>query len=187
MLKKVLLGILGVLVLLVGGVLALASTKPDTFSVERHTTIAASPAIVYANLDDFHRWAAWSPWEKLDPGMKKTYGGPAKGVGSTYAWSGNDDVGEGRMTVLESDPNRRLVVRLEFIKPFATTSTTVYTLEPAAAGGTELTWSMDGPNSFPGKIMSVFVDMDAMIGKDFEKGLADLKRISESGTASASN
>jgi uncharacterized protein YndB with AHSA1/START domain len=182
--KKIMLGIGGVVALAIVVIVGLAATKPATFRVERKTTIEASPDAVFPNLEDFHRWGSWSPWEKLDPQMHKTYGGPASGPGSTYAWSGNDDVGEGRMTVISTRPNERVEVKLEFLKPFEATNTTVYELTPVS-GGTEVTWSMEGPNSFMGKVISVFADMDAMIGKDFEEGLANLKRVSETGAAAA--
>lgn len=178
MVKKLLLGIGGALVLAILLVLGLASTKPPTFRVERQATILAPPEAVFSKLDDFHQWAAWSPWEKLDPGMQRTFGGASKGVGASYAWRGNSDVGEGNMTVLESRPNEHLALRLEFLKPFAATNTTTYTLKPAGAG-TNITWAMEGPNSLMGKVMSVFVSMDSMIGKDFEQGLSNLKRLAE--------
>jgi uncharacterized protein YndB with AHSA1/START domain len=186
MLKKVGLGIVGVVVLAVGAVLLIAATKPATFKVERQTVIAAPSAAIFANLEDFHRWAAWSPWEHLDPQMRKTYSGPPTGVGSSYAWTGNSDVGEGRMTVLESRPNEELKVKLEFLKPFEATNTTTYTLAPNSGhNGTQVTWSMEGPNTFMGKVMSVFASMDSMVGKDFEIGLANLKRVSESAPSAA--
>jgi len=179
MLKKILLGVLGAVAIAIVGVLAIAASKPAEFRIERKTVINAAPAAVFANIADFHRWPAWSPWERLDPQMKKTYAGPSSGPGSSYAWSGNSKVGEGRMTVLESRPNEELKLKLEFLKPFEATNTTIYALRPSGSG-TEITWSMEGPNSFMGKVMSVFADMDAMIGKDFEAGLANLKRVSES-------
>jgi hypothetical protein len=186
MLKKILLGVVGVVVLVVGAVLLIAATKPATFKVERQTVIKAPSAAIFPNLADFHRWGAWSPWEHLDPQMRKTYSGPPTGVGSSYSWIGNSDVGEGRMTVLESVPNEALTLKLEFLKPFEATNTTTYTLRPVSGdNGTQVTWSMEGPNSFMGKVMSVFASMDSMIGKDFELGLANLKRVSESSPSAA--
>jgi len=184
MLKRIVLGVVGVLglgLVVIGG---LAATKPATFQVERSATLAARPDAIYPNIEDFHRWAAWSPWEKLDPQMRKSYTGPERGTGAGYAWSGNSDVGQGRMSITDARPNEQVTIRLEFIEPFAATNETVYTLKPVAAG-TEVTWSMNGPNSFAGKVMSVFVDMDKMIGNDFEEGLANLKRVSETEAASA--
>lgn len=186
MLKKVLLGVVAALAVLVLGVLALATTKPDSFTVERSATIAAPAAAVFANLNDFRRWAAWSPWEKLDPGMTKTYSGPPQGPGAGYAWHGNDDVGEGKMTIEAVEPNQSVRIGLEFIKPFASSNTTVFKLTPTA-GSTDVTWTMTGPSPFISKIMTVFVSMDAMVGKDFERGLADLKRVSESAAPTAAN
>lgn len=182
MAKKIGLGILGGVVLVVAVVLLLAASKPDSFQVERQTAIQAPSSAIFANLEDFHRWGAWSPWEHLDPNMRKTYSGPPSGVGASYAWSGNADVGEGRMTVLESRPNEELKVKLEFLKPFEATNTTTYRLVPISGNnGTQVTWIMEGPSSFMSKLFSVFADMDSMIGKDFETGLANLKRVSESG------
>jgi hypothetical protein len=183
MLKKIVLGVLGVVSLGIVVIVGLAATKPATFRVERTATIAAPPAVIFANLDDFHRYGAWSPWEKLDPQMRKDYSGPERGPGASYAWSGNSDVGRGRMSITESRPNEHLKVLLEFIEPFAATNTTEYDLKPTPVG-TEIIWSMHGPNSFAGKVMSVFADMDTMIGKDFEEGLANLKRVSETEAAS---
>ena len=182
--KKIVLGIVGVLVVVVAAVLGLATTKPDSFSVERQIVIAAPPAAIFANLDDFHRWAAWSPWEKLEPTMKKTFSGAANGPGAVYEWEGKE-VGHGRMTITDSTPNQKLDIKLEFIKPFEATDATVFELTPASAA-TKVRWNMSGSQNFMAKVMAVFMDMDKMIGKDFEAGLADLKRISESPAAAAS-
>lgn len=184
MLKRIAIGVVGVLGLIVVVIVGLAATKPATLQVERSATIAAPPSAIYPNIEDFHRWAAWSPWEKLDPQMRKSYTGPERGTGAGYAWSGNSDVGQGRMSITEARPNEQVTIDLEFIEPFAATNETVYILKPTAAG-TEVTWSMNGPNSFAGKVMSIFVDMDEMIGRDFEEGLANLKRISENEAARA--
>jgi hypothetical protein len=182
MLKKIVIGVLGLLGLIVGVVLLLAAMKPDTFRVERKAAIQASASDIFPHLADFHEWAEWSPWEHLDPKMQKTYSGPPSGVGASYAWSGSSDVGEGRMTVIESRPDEELKLKLEFIKPFESTNITTYRLVPISGNmGTQVTWTMEGPNSFMGKLFSVIADMDAMIGKDFETGLANLKRVSESG------
>lgn len=177
MIKTVLLSIAGILGFTIALVLVFAATKPDTFHIERRTVVAAPAAAVFAHLDDFHLWAGWSPWEKRDPKMEKIYGGPPRGVGSTYAWRGNREVGAGRMEIVESRPSRELRVRLEFIEPFQATNMATFTLEPRG-NGTEVVWAMDGDNSFMGKVMSVFMDMDALIGKDFENGLQSLSRVS---------
>jgi uncharacterized protein YndB with AHSA1/START domain len=176
MLKKVLLAIGGTLALAVIVVLGLAASRPDDFRVERKATLAAPPEKIFAVLNDFHRWREWSPWEKLDPGMRKTFGGAPSGPGATYAWSGNDDVGEGKMTLVSSTPNERVGIKLEFLKPFAATNDTTFLLAPTAAG-TEVAWIMEGKNAFVSKIFGVLMDMDAMIGKDFEEGLSNLKQI----------
>jgi uncharacterized protein YndB with AHSA1/START domain len=160
-------------VLLVAILAAVVATRPSTFRVERSATAAAPPEAVYAQIADFHRWAAWSPWEKLDPGMKKDFAGPAVGQGAGYHWSGNDKVGEGRMTVTAATPGEQVVIQLEFLKPWASTSTTTFRLAPEGAG-TRVTWSMEGHHDFMGKAFSLFMDMDKMIGSDFERGLAQL-------------
>lgn len=181
MAKKIVLGIVGVAALALLVVLLLAASKPDTFSVERRIAIQAPASAIFPNLSDFHRWASWSPWEHLDPNMKRTFSGPESGVGASYAWVGNSDVGEGRMTILESRPDEEVKVKLEFLKPFEATNTTIYRLLPiSGVHGTQVVWTMEGPMPFMSKLFSMFADMDAMIGKDFETGLANLKRVSES-------
>jgi uncharacterized protein YndB with AHSA1/START domain len=154
------------------------ATRPSDFRIERETTIAAPPEIVFANLDDFRRWLPWSPWEKLDSGMKREYTGPESGVGARYHWVGSDAVGEGRMEITASEPPKRLALRLEFVAPMQATNEVVFALEPAAAG-TTVKWSMSGTNGFVQKAFGVFVDVDAMVGADFERGLADLTMLSE--------
>ena len=175
---KIVKVVLLLIVVVVVGVLGLAMTKPNTYHVERSATIAAPPAVVFAQIDDFHRWAVWSPWEKLDPAMKRTFGGPASGKDATYAWVGNDKVGEGRMTIVENEPDTRIGIKLEFIKPWSSTSQAGFALLPAS-DGTKVTWTMDGNYDFMSKVMCVFTSMDKMIGGDFEKGLAQLKAVSE--------
>ena len=174
MLKRILL----VVVVLIGALLAYAATRPDTFRVERATVIKAPPAKVFALIDDFHQWAGWSPWEKLDPSMKRSHSGAASGKGAVYAWEGNGDVGAGRMEILETTAPSRVLIRLDFIKPFEARNTAEYTLRPEGEA-TRVTWAMYGPAPFVSKLMQVFVSMDAMIGKDFEQGLANLKALAE--------
>jgi len=176
--KKVLLGIVAVLGLGIVVILGLAATQPDSFEVSRSTVIGAPPAVVYGFVEDLHRHGAWSPWDKLDPDMKRTFSGAAHGPGAVYEWSGNDDVGAGRMTIVSTRPDQQVDVRLEFLKPFESTSATSWLIQPRG-DGSQVTWSMTGPNNFVSKIMCVFVDMDSMIGKDFEKGLDSLKAVSE--------
>lgn len=174
MLKKILI----VLVLAIAGVLIYAATKPDTFQVQRKATIAAPPDKVFALIDDFHRWGEWSPWEKLDPAMTRTFEGPASGPGAVYAWKGNKDVGQGRMEIAESTPPSRIGIKLDFIEPMESNNVTEFVLAPKD-GGTEVTWTMRGPSPYLTKLMDTVVGMDRMIGKDFEAGLANMKAAAE--------
>lgn len=171
--KKIVLG----LVVIVAVILVWAATKPDTFSVQRSITINAPPEKIVPLLDDFHQWGAWSPWEKLDPAMKRTHSGAARGKGAVYAWEGNSQAGAGRMEILDSSPSH-VGIQLDFLKPFPSHNTAEFALQPNG-GATNVTWTMKGPNLFIGKIMSIFVSMDKMIGKDFEAGLANLKARAE--------
>lgn len=167
-----------VVAVLIAGVLVFAATRPDNFRVERSVTIKAPPEKIYPYFDDFNRWAVWSPWEKLDPAMKRSFSGAPAGKGAVYAWQGNGKVGEGRMEVLESSPSSKLLIKLDFIKPFEGHNTAEYTLVPAG-DSTRVTWAMYGPAPYISKLMGVFVSMDSMIGKDFEAGLANLKAAAE--------
>ncbi|MBK7975311.1 MAG: SRPBCC family protein [Deltaproteobacteria bacterium] len=178
MLKKIGLGLAAAVVLLV----IVIATRPADFKVSRSRTLAAAPEVVFAWLDDFHRWHDWSPWEKLDPGMKREVGGAPSGTGATYHWVGNDKVGEGRMTITDSQPPRTVTIRLEFLKPFAATNTTLFELAPSGTG-TTVTWTMSGHNNFMAKAFSMLMDMDATVGPDFERGLANL----DAATASAAS
>jgi len=171
-----------VLLVAVVAVLGLAATKPDHYHVERSATISAPPAAVFAQLNDFHKWEAWSPWEKIDPAMKRTFEGSASGKDASYGWVGNDKVGEGRMTIVESEPDSRIGIRLEFIKPWSEVCQSSFALAPESEG-TKLTWSMDGTHNYTSKIFCVFMDMDKMIGADFEKGLAQLGTVTASTAA----
>ena len=167
-----------VVVVLIAGVLAYATTRPDSFRVERSITIKAAPDKIYPYLDDFNRWAVWSPWEKLDPAMTRSFSGAASGKGAAYAWEGNSKVGAGRMEITDSTPSSKLLIKLDFLKPFEGHNTTEYTLSPTG-DSTKLTWAMYGPAPFISKLMGVFVSMDSMIGKEFESGLAKLKDAAE--------
>lgn len=180
MLKKLAVG-LAVVVLALA---AFVASRPSTYRVERSTTIAAPAEVVFGYVSDFRRWAGWSPWEKLDPAMKKNYEGSAAGVGASYHWVGNDQVGEGRMTITESRPSEHLAIKLEFIKPWASTNTTEFAIKPAGDHVT-LSWAMSGNHDFMGKAFSLFMDMDAMIGTDFEQGLAAIKSHAEADAAKA--
>jgi len=173
MVKKFALGILFILAL----ILLMAAMKPNTFSITRSVTIAAPPEKIAPLIADFHQWRAWSPWENLDPAMQRTFSGAPAGKGAVYAWTGNKDVGRGRMEILDAAP-ARTAIKLDFIEPFASSNVTEFALAPVAAG-TTVTWTMSGPMLFISKLMSVFVSMDAMIGKDFDKGLAQLKAAAE--------
>jgi hypothetical protein len=166
-------------------VLGFAAIKPATFRVERKTLIAAPPELIFPYLDDLHRWAAWSPWERMDPDMKRSYAGAVHGPGATYTWQGHHTVGSGRMTIIETKPDERVTLALDFLKPMASHSHVVYRLRPAEQG-TEVSWEMDGPNNFVGKFISVFADMDRLIGDEFDSGLANLKRLVETDSAAAS-
>jgi uncharacterized protein YndB with AHSA1/START domain len=167
-----------VVVLAVLGILALAASKPDTFTVQRSVTVKAPPEKVFALLDDFHRWDAWSPWEKLDPSMKRTFSGAERGKGAVYAWQGEGKAGAGRMEITDSTPPSKVAIKLDFIKPFETSNVVDFTIVPQGDQST-VTWTMRGPSPFVAKLMQVFVSMDAMIGKDFDSGLAAIKAAAE--------
>ncbi|MCJ1885048.1 SRPBCC family protein [Pseudomonas sp. LA21] len=169
-----------VVVLAVIVVLVLAASRPDSFRVERTARIQAPPERVFAFIEDFHRWPQWSPFEKLDPDMQRSFSGADKGRGAVYAWAGNSKAGEGRMEIIESTPASRVTIALDFFKPFKASNTAEFTLLPRD-GGTDVTWAMYGPTPFVAKIMHLFFSMDSMVGKDFEAGLATLKRLSEQG------
>jgi hypothetical protein len=174
---KIIKIVLIVLALGVAGVLAFAATKPDTFRVQRAVTIKAPPEKIAAVLSDFQAWKAWSPWEKVDPTMKRTYSGEPRGKGAKYAWAGNSEVGEGSMAITEAQPSR-VALDLDFVKPFEGHNKVVFTLVPKG-DATEVTWTMNGPSPYVTKVIQVFCDMDGMIGKQFESGLASLKTITE--------
>ena len=177
--KKVLM----ILLIVVVGLAMFISNRPGQFHVERSTTIEAPAAVLFPRIADLHGWAAWSPWEKRDLQMKKTFSGAEAGVGAVYDWSGNDKVGSGRMTVAELTPDSRIEITVEFFKPFAATSSCIFTLAPEGSG-TKVTWAMEGKEDFMGKAMGLFMNMDKMIGGDFEEGLANLKRVAEAGAPS---
>jgi len=174
MLKKALALLVAALALLA----AVIATRPSEFRLERSATVAAPPSVVFAQVSDFGRWAAWSPWEKLDPAMKKTVSGGPGSAGHGYHWTGNDQVGEGRMTVTEARPGERVDIRLEFLRPWQATNAT--SIATAAEGaGTRVTWTMTGRNGFMMKAVGLFMDMEKMVGSDFERGLASLKAVAE--------
>lgn len=159
-------------------VLLLASTKPDTFRIQRSVTIQALPEKIFPMIDNLKNQGAWSPWEKLDPAMKRTYSGPANGKGAAYAWEGNNQVGQGSMEIIESAPSSKIVTKLDFMKPFEAHNTAEFLLEPQG-NMTHVTWAMYGPQPFFAKIMSVIFNCDKMVGEQFDKGLANLKALAE--------
>jgi uncharacterized protein YndB with AHSA1/START domain len=167
-----------VLAIAVAVVLILAATKPDTFSVRRAATVRAPPERIFPLINDFHQWGSWSPWEHKDPAMKRTYSGADSGKGAVYAWDGNKNVGSGRMEILEASPPSKIVIKLDFFAPFEAHNTAEFTMLPQG-DATNLTWVMHGPLVFMAKVMHVFINMDKMIGKDFEAGLANLKKLTE--------
>ena len=174
MLVKILIAVAIVL----AGLAAYIATRPAEFRVTRAASIAAPAPAVFAQVNELKKWEAWSPWAKKDPQMKQTYQGPTAGTGAVTAWQGNKDVGEGRMTIVESRPNELIRFRLEFIEPFAATNSAEFSFREEG-GRTTVTWSMRGQNNFIGKTMGVVFDFDKMIGADFEAGLASLKTLVE--------
>jgi uncharacterized protein YndB with AHSA1/START domain len=167
-----------VLAIAIAIVLILAMTKPDRFRVERAAAIKAPPEKIFALIDDFHQWRSWSPWEDRDPAMKRTYEGTERGKGAVYAWDGNKNVGAGRMEILTATAPSTIVIKLDFIRPFEGHNTAEFTMLPQG-GATNVTWAMHGPAPLMHKVMQVFMNMDRMIGKDFETGLANLKAAAE--------
>ncbi len=165
------------IVLLIAALLAYAATRPKSFSVQRSISIKAPPQKIAGMIDDFHNWGAWSPWEKLDPAMKKTYSGAAAGQGAVYDWTGNSKVGTGRMEILDTSP-AKTTIKLDFLKPFEAHNIADFVLEPAG-DSTRVTWEMRGASPYMMRVMGIFLNMDKAIGKDFETGLANLKTVSE--------
>ena len=175
--------VLGFAVLLVA-VLVFAATKPDTFQVQRTVSIAAPPETIFPLINDFRSWGAWSPYEKKDPAMKRTYSGAERGPGSVYGWEGNGQVGKGRIEIAGSTPPSTVVIKMDMIKPIAAHNVIEFRLQPNGRS-TSVTWAMQGRTPYISKLMSVFFDMDRMIGNDFEAGLANLKSVAESRDADA--
>ena len=155
-------------------VLGIAARKPDDFVVQRSRQIPAPAQRIYSLIEDFHAWQRWSPYEKKDPAMQRTLSGAASGQGAIYAWSGNGNVGQGRMEILEASPPSRILIKLDFFKPFEAHNTAEFTMSPQG-NATNVDWVMRGPAPFMFKVMEVFISCDKMIGKDFETGLANLK------------
>jgi len=165
---------------LVAGVLVYASTRPDSFRIERTLVVNAPPEAPYARVQDLHRWTEWSPWEGIDPAMKRTYGGPASGVGASYGWEGTAKVGSGRMEIIEAVPGAKLVLKLDFLTPMEAHNTAEFTFVREGSG-TRVTWAMFGPSPFLSRLMGLVFNMDRMVGGMFAQGLASLKARCESG------
>lgn len=172
---KIILLIIGVLVV---GVLIYASTRPDNFSVVRKLKINTAPEKIFAEINDFNRWKSWSPWEKKDPAMQRTYSGSASGVGTIYEWNGDKNVGQGRMEITESTAPQKIIIKLDFFKPFEAHNVAEFTFVQEGEG-TLVVWEMRGPQPFVSKLMCIFMNMDKMVGTDFEAGLANLKKLTE--------
>lgn len=170
--------ILIVVVVAIVAVLVLAATRPDAFRVERSAAIKAPPEKIFPFINDFHNWPAWSPWEKMDPALTRTYSGPSSGKGAHYAWEGNSKVGSGSMEISEASPPGKIVIRLDFMKPFEAHNIAEFTLVPGG-DSTTVTWAMYGPLPYMAKIMHLFFSMEKMVGGSFEEGLANLKAAAE--------
>lgn len=166
------------LVVVVAGILIYAATRPDTFRVQRSIGIKAPPDKIFALINDLHAWTTWSPYEKKDPGMKRTFGGTSSGKGAVYEWDGDKNVGKGRMEITGTTPPSKVVIKLDFIRPFEGHNTVEFTMEPKG-DNTVVTWIMYGPAAFMMKVMGIFMNMDNMIGNDFAVGLANLKVVAE--------
>lgn len=178
MLKTILLTVAAILATGIIVVLILAAMKPDIFTLQRSLAINAPPERVFPLINEFKNWTQWSPWEKLDPNLKRDYSGAPAGVGAVYAWEGDKKVGQGRMEIVEAVPSSKVALKLDFIKPFEAHNNVTFALEPAGSA-TNVTWTMTGPTPFIGKIFHVFVNMDRMVGAEFEKGLASMKTAAE--------
>jgi hypothetical protein len=167
-----------IIVILIAAILGVAATRPDSFQVQRRTVIDTSPEKIFALINNLRSWRSWSPWENIDPELKRRYDGPSEGKGAIYAWEGNNKVGQGRMEITETSAPGKIIIKLDFIKPFEAHNMVEFNLA-GKGGSTEVTWTMRGPMPFMSKIMSVFMSMDKLVGKDFEQGLANLKRTAE--------
>ena len=167
-----------IILVLLAALLIYIMTRPNTFRVKRSAMIDAPPEKVFPLINDFHQWERWSPWEKLDPALRRTHSGAEAGKGAIYEWSGNKKVGQGRMEIVDSFAPSKCLIKLDFLKPFKSSNMTEFTLEPRDKS-TEVNWEMYGPSPFMTKAMSLFGGMDKMVGKDFEKGLANMRAAAE--------
>jgi len=175
--KKILIA-LAAIAGLIAGFLVVVALQPSEYSVTRSATIAAPVPEVFAQVNDFHKWEAWSPWAKLDPAAKNSFEGPDEGEDAIFRWTGNEEVGEGSMTIVENRPYELIRIKLDFVKPFEDTADVEFTFQPQD-DQTVVTWSMAGRNNFIGRIMCLFMDMDEMIGGMYEQGLANMKQVVE--------
>ena len=164
--------------ILVAAILVYAATRPDSFRIERSATIKAAPEKVFPLINDFHQWEAWSPWEKIDPGLKRTYEGAASGKGAVYTWSGDKNVGAGRMEIVETVPSSKLMIKLDFSAPFKSNNMVEFKLE-SQGESTRVTQAMFGPSPFISKLMGLVFNMDKMVGDKYEEGFASIKKIAE--------
>ena len=167
-----------ILAVIIAAILILAATKPATLRVQRAISINAPPERIFSLISDFHQWLSWSPYEQKDPAMKRTYSGAERGSGAVYAWDGDKNVGSGRMEILETSAPQKIVIKLDFFTPFEGHNTAEFTMLPQG-DGTHVTWLMHGPANFMSRLIQVFINLDKMIGKYFEAGLANLKTLTE--------
>jgi len=174
MMRKILIGLVVIVVVFA----VIVALQPSEFRIARSATVSAPAPAVFAQVNDFRKWEAWNPWGKIDPAMKQTYEGAPAGTGAIYTWAGNKEVGEGRMTLTESRPNELIRIRLQFFKPFTATNTAEFTFTPEG-DRTVVTWSMTGEKNFIAKAVHLFMNMDRMVGGQFEKGLAQMKSVVE--------
>ena len=175
---EVIVTIAVILAIAIAAILVLAATKPNTLRVQRSVGINAPPERIFPLISDFHQWLTWSPYEQKDPAMKRTYSGAERGKGAAYAWDGNKNVGSGRMEILDASAPSKIVIKLDFFKPFEGHNTAEFTMLPQG-DGTHVTWVMHGPANFMSRLIQVFMNLDNMIGRDFEAVLANLKTLTE--------
>ncbi len=167
-----------IIVIVVVVVLVVAASRPDTFRIERSASIKAPPERIFPLINDFHRWEAWSPWEKIDPAVKRTYSGGDSGKGAVYEWQGNRNVGQGRMEIVESTPSSRVLIKIDFLVPFEAHNTVEFTIDPQG-DSTKVTQAMYGSCNYTSKVMGLFMSMEKMVGSKYDEGLASLKAIAE--------
>lgn len=175
--------VLYIVVGLAGLLTAVVSLQPSELKISRSTTMRAQPELIFKNVNVLHNWEAWSPWEKMDPAARKTYEGPPEGVGATCAWSGNNQIGQGRMTIIESRPFELVRFQLDFLKPIKVSNSAVFTFKPEGRE-TVVTWTMYGKSNFIGKALGLFLNCEKIVGCQFEKGLARLRSLSEQAAGS---